>query len=197
MLNEIVFDIETQNTFAEVDNDFKKFRVSVVSIYSYIDDSYQSFTENEIGKLWPILEKADRIIGYNSEHFDLPILNNYYLGDLSKIAHLDLMKQIKESVGIRLKLSDVAEATLDNINKSAHGLQAITWWREGKIDEIKKYCEQDVKVTKMLYEFGRDNRQLFYKSLTGEILPFAVNFQISDSLANATGTKNINLTLPF
>jgi len=194
MFNEIVFDIETQNTFADVENDFKKFKISVISIYSYITDKYESFAEDELGKLWPILERADRLIGYNSEHFDLPILNNYYLGDLSKLAHLDIMKQIKESLGIRLKLSDVAEATLDNITKSADGLQAIRWWKEGKIDEIKKYCEQDVRVTKELYDFGLKNRQLFYKSLKGEILPFAVNFECSSGVSKS---NNINLTLPF
>ncbi|MEK7680626.1 MAG: ribonuclease H-like domain-containing protein [Patescibacteria group bacterium] len=196
MSNEIVFDIETQNTFAEVGNDFKKFKISVVSIYSYATDSYQSFVENELPKLWVIFEKADRIIGYNSEHFDLPILNNYYPGDLSRISHLDLMKIIKENVGVRLKLSDVAEATLDNITKSADGLQAIRWWKEGKIGEIKKYCEQDVKVTKELYEFGKNNKQLFYKSLTGETLPFAVNFDAPIARTNSA-TANLNLTLPF
>lgn len=197
MLNEIVFDIETQNTFADVDNDFKKFKISVVSIYSYATDSYASFTENELNKLWPILEKADRIIGYNSEHFDLPILHNYYLGNLSGVSHLDIMKQIKASTGMRLKLNDVAMATLD-MEKSADGLQAIKWWKEGKIDEIKKYCEQDVKVTKEIYEFGKNNKQLFYKSLLGEIVPFAVNFEAGPSAKDMIQKrKNINLTLPF
>lgn len=194
MPNEIVFDIETQNTFADIDNDFKKFKISVVSIYSYQTNTYASFSEDELKNLWPILEKADRLIGYNSEHFDLPILHNYYLGDLTKIPHLDIMKIIKESLGIRLKLSDVAEATLDNINKSADGLQAIKWWKEGKIDEIKKYCEQDVKVTKEIYEFGKTNRQLFYKSLTGDVIPFAVDFSVAPT---AAVKNNLNLTLPF
>jgi len=194
MLNEIVFDIETQNTFADVENDFKKFKISVVSIYNYQTDKYTSFAEDELKNLWPILEKADRIIGYNSEHFDLPILHNYYLGDLTKIPHLDIMKIIKESLGIRLKLSDVASATLDNITKSADGLQAIRWWKEGKIEEIKKYCEQDVRVTKELYDFGKTNRQLFYKNLTGEVIPFAVNFAAQPM---AAAQKNLNLTLPF
>lgn len=196
MLNEIVFDIETQNTFADVDNNFKKFKISVVSIYEYTTDKYTSFSENELNKLWPILEKADRIIGYNSEHFDLPILHNYYLGDLSVINHLDIMKKIKESVGVRLKLNDVAMATLD-MEKSADGLQAIKWYKEGKIDEIKKYCEQDVKVTKEIYEFGKNNKQLFYKSLVGEITPFAVNFDMETVGKGTPGKKNINLTLPF
>lgn len=194
MLNQIVFDIETQNTFAEVNNDFKKLKVSVVSIYSYATDTYQSFSENELHLLWPILEKADRLIGYNSEHFDLPVLNNYYLGDLLSLPSLDLLKKIKESLGIRLKLVDVADATLDNVTKSADGLQAIKWWKEGKIDEIKKYCEQDVRVTKELYDFGRTNNQLFYKNLVGEVLPFAVDFSYP---AQTDNKKNVNYTLPF
>lgn len=193
MLNEIVFDIETQNTFSDVDNDIKKLKISVVSIYEYATDAYRSFTEQELNQLWPILEKADRLIGYNSEHFDLPVLHNYYLGSLSQIPHLDLLKEIKGSLGFRLKLDDVAQATLD-IKKSADGLQAIRWYKEGKIDEIKKYCEQDVKVTKELYDFGRDNFQLFYKAFSGEMVPFAINF----SRPKQTEVKtNINLTLPF
>ena len=193
MSKEIVFDIETQNTFADVDNDFKKLKISCVSIYRYETDTYESFEEHELGKLWPILEKAERLIGYNSEHFDLPIMGNYYLGDLTKFSSLDLMVKVKESLGFRLKLNDIAQATLDNMEKSAEGLQAIRWWKEGKIAEIKKYCEQDVRVTKEIYEFGKKNKQLFYKSLTGEVLPFRVNFDTSKEVKN----KTINLTLPL
>ncbi len=194
MLKEVVFDIETQNTFAEVDNDFKKLKISVVSIYRYETDTFESFAESELGKLWPILEHADRIIGYNSEHFDLPVLGNYYLGDLTQLPHLDIMKEVKNALGIRLKLADLAAATLDDVQKSADGLQAIRWWKEGKIDEIKKYCEQDVNVTKQIYEFGRDNQQLFYKTLKGEVTPFAVNFSLFHP---AAVPQKINLTLPF
>ena len=196
-MNEVVFDIETQNTFADVDNDFKKLRVSVVSIYRYETNTYASFTENELDKLWPILERADRVIGYNSEYFDLPILNNYYLGNLLQFPHLDLLKQIKASLGIRLKLNDVAKATLNNVEKSAEGLQAIRWWREGKVAEIKKYCEQDVRVTKEVYDFGRQHKQLFYTALTGEDIPFAIDFSFPEK-SGAQGTPPaVNLTLPF
>ncbi len=193
MTKEVIFDIETQNTFAEVDNDFKKFRISVVSIYRYETGKFESFFENELGKLWPILEKADRIIGYNSEHFDLPILQNYYTGDLSNIAHLDIMKVVKESLGMRLKLNDLAEATLDNEAKSADGLQAIKWWKSGELEKIKEYCEKDVDITKKIYEFGRDNRQLFYKTLRNDVVPFAVDFNFDQS----NNLKKINFTLPI
>ena len=194
MQNTIVFDIETQNMFSDVNNDFKKLKVSVVSIYQYQFDRYQSFEENELSQLWPIFEKADLLIGFNSAHFDLPVLNNYYVGDLSKLPHLDIMERVKNSLGFRLKLNDLAEATLDDVKKSADGLQAIRWWKEGKIDEIKKYCEQDVKVTKEIYDFGKKNKQLFYKSLTGEVLPFRIDLEF---LPKNNLEKNINLTLPF
>lgn len=194
MTNEIVFDIETQNTFADVNNDFTKLKISCVSIYSYISNTYQSFEEHELGKLWPILEKADRLIGYNIEHFDLPVMNNYYPGDLLTFHYLDIMKCVKESLGIRLKLDSIAKATLDNIQKSAEGLQAVRWWKEGKIEEIKKYCEQDVRITKEIYDFGLQNKQLFYNTLTGETLPFRVNFEPEKVTVQM---KNINLTLPF
>jgi DEAD/DEAH box helicase domain-containing protein len=194
MPNELVFDIETQNTFADVNNDFKKLKVSCVSVYHYNTDSYESFEEHELPKLWPIFEKADLIIGFNSAHFDMPVLNNYYLGDLSKLPHLDIMERVKESLGFRLKLNDLAQATLDNVEKSADGLQAIRWWKEGNIADIKKYCEQDVLITKEIYDFGKKNRQLFYKSLTGEVLPFRINL---DYVVKADFKKNINLTLPF
>lgn len=194
MKNIIVFDIETQNTFNDVGNDLKKLKISVVSVYSYLTDSYKSFDENELINLWPILEKADLIIGYNSEHFDLPVLSNYYLGDLTQIPHLDLLTRIKDSLGRRIKLDDVALATLD-VGKSADGLQAIKWWKDGEVQKIKDYCEQDVKVTKEVYDFGKKNKQLFYKTLTGEALPFAVNFDFLQK-TNSTST-NINLTLPI
>jgi len=193
---EVVFDIETQNSFAEVDNDFKKLRVSVVSLYRSDTGLYQSFTESELGQLWPILEKSDRVIGYNSTHFDLPVLNNYYPGDLLTFSHLDIMAVVKESIGIRLKLNDLALATLDDVEKSADGLQAIRWWKEGKIEEIKKYCEQDVRITKEIYDFGRTNNQLFYKTLAGEVTPFAVNFQ-PVTKTSSENNKNINFTLPI
>ena len=193
MSKEIIFDIETIGDI----RDLSSMKVTVVSIYEYETDSYRSFDENELGQLWPIFEKADRLIGYNSEHFDVPILNRYYMGDLTKIPHLDLLKVIKENSGSRFKLNDIAKATLQ-IEKSADGLQAMRWYEEGKIDEIKKYCEQDVKVTKELYEYGRKNKMLYYNTLIGDLMPIAVNFDPSEN----TGKKNqassgVNMTLPF
>jgi len=193
-MKEVVFDIETIGDI----KDFNSLKLTVVSVYNYETGEYSSFEESELKNLWPIFESAERLIGFNSEHFDLPILNKYYSGDLLKFSHLDILKVVKESTGSRFKLNDLVKATLQ-MEKSADGLQAQKWWEEGKIDEIKKYCEQDVRVTKELYEYGRKNRMLYYQTLTGELRPFPVNFEpvVSQTHVEGHSGKNYNLSLPF
>ncbi len=194
MSKEVVFDIETIGDI----RDLTTMKVTVVSVYEFEHDRYQSFDEHELANLWPILERAERLIGFNSLHFDLPILGRNYAGDLTKIPHLDILKVVKESTGNRIKLNDIARATLQ-IEKSADGLQAMEWYKEGKIDLIKKYCEQDVKVTKDIYDYGIKNKMLYYPTLTGDLMPFPVNFEPAQIMTGSTSSAaaGINLTLPF
>ena len=162
-MNKIVFDIETKNTFAEVGStDSVALDISIVGIHDSATDTYTAFEEKDFPKMWPFFEHADLLIGFNSEHFDLPLLNKYYPGDLSKIKHIDLLKEIKAIAGHRMKLDQIADGTL-GVKKSGYGLQAITWWRQGEIEKIKKYCLDDVKITKELYDYARTNKILKYK----------------------------------
>lgn len=191
-MRKIVFDIETRNIFADVGvNDPSKLDISVVGIYDSQTDTYSTFLQEELSKLWPILESADILIGYNSEHFDLPLLNKYYAGDLSKIKHVDILKEIRNSVGRRMKLDQVAEGTLGT-KKSGHGLQAITWWKSGEIEKIKKYCLDDVKITKEIYEFALKNNKLHFQegAQKNEIKLDTSNWEKKEETA-------MTFTLPF
>lgn len=159
----IVFDLETQNIFQEVgSSDPAALDISVATVYDSETDKYTTVTVDELQELWPIIEQADALVGYNSNHFDIPLLNKYYPGDLTSIKSIDLLEDIKEALGRRLRLDSVAQATV-GAKKSADGLQAVRWWREGNIKDIKKYCEQDVKVTKEVFEFARQNGYVKYK----------------------------------
>ncbi len=162
-MKKIVFDIETRNMFQDVgSNDARDLDISIVCLYDYSTDTYSSFLQEEFGKLWPILENADMLITYNGDHFDIPLLDKYYPGDLTKIKSLDLLKEVKKSLGFRLKLDSIASGTLGH-GKSGHGLEAITWWKNGEIEKLRKYCIDDVKVTKEIYEFAMKNGHLKYK----------------------------------
>ena len=197
MSKEVVLDIETQNIFSEVGNDLKKLKVSVVVAYLYETDEFRVFREEELKDLWPILETADRIIGYNSAYFDLPVLNTYYPGDLTQFPQLDMLVEIKAKLGNRLRLNDVAKATL-KVEKSGDGLEAVKWFREGNWDDLIKYCTDDVKVTRDLYEFGKKNKQLFYNDImTGDLRPFPVDFSAPSPEEVAETAQGVNLSLPF
>ncbi len=161
-MRKIVFDIETSNLFQDVaSNDPAALDISVCCIYDYETDKYSSYTKETLSELWPIFEKADMIIGFNSDHFDIPILNKYYSGDLTKIKSLDLLKEVKNSLGRRIKLDTIAEATLGK-NKSGHGLEAVVWWRNGEKQKVIDYCIDDVKITKDVYEYALKNKVLKY-----------------------------------
>src|SRR3989344_4912134 len=128
-MRKIVFDIETRNLFHDVGKaDPRLLDIAIVAIYDSETDSYSSYLSEELNKLWPILERTDMIIGFTSEHFDMPLLNKYYPGDLTKIKHLDILKEIKSAYGRRMKLDQLAEGTLKT-NKSGNGFDAVKWWR--------------------------------------------------------------------
>ncbi|MDD2935040.1 MAG: ribonuclease H-like domain-containing protein [Candidatus Pacebacteria bacterium] len=175
-MRKITFDIETRNTFDDVgSNDPADLDISLVCIHDSETNSYDTFMYDDLDRLWPILEKADLLIGYNSDHFDIPLLNKYCPNDLTRIKSLDILKEIKDSTNRRFKLDSIAEATL-GINKSGHGLDAIKWWNSGEIDKIKKYCLDDVRITKAVYEYALENKKLKYKDrMTNEILDINLN----------------------
>ena len=157
-MRKIVFDIETKNFLSDV----SKIDIALVATYDSLTDSYSSYLEEELPKLWPILERADMLIGFNSDHFDIPILNKYYPGDLTKIKHLDILKEIKNTYGRRMKLDQLAEGTLGK-NKSGGGADATNWWKAGEVEKVRAYCIDDVKLTKELYDYARTNNKLVFK----------------------------------
>ncbi len=192
MPGEVVLDIETQNTFQDVGgvvHDLLK--VSLVGVYFYDTDAYEVFLENELQKLWPRLEIADRIIGYNTKGFDNLVLKKYYSGDLNLIPQLDLLEEITKALGYRVKLDDVAKATIGE-GKTGHGLQAVEFWKEGKIKELADYCLTDVKVTKLVYEYARLNGCVRYIDRLGQLIEIPV------SVAPAVSARQaLNLTMSF
>jgi len=192
-MRKIVFDIETKNTFQEVgSNRSEDLDISLLVIYDYQEKKYTTYTEKNMVDLWPILEETDLLIGYNSDHFDIPLLNKYYPGDLTAVGSLDLLKEIRKSLGKGIRLDNVAEATI-GVGKSGHGLQAIEWWKNGEIDKIEKYCQDDVKVTKDIYEYALKNKHLKYKDLL-DVVEIPLDTSDWDSKADA---QSINYTLPF
>jgi len=160
----MVLDLETQKSFDEVGKDkFADLKVSVAGLYDSGTDSYSSFEEKELGKLEELLKKADLIIGFNVKRFDYAVLQPYLYTLLSGLPTLDLLEEINTVMGHRVSLQSLAIGTL-NDKKSGKGLEAVRLFREGKMDELKSYCLDDVRLTKEIYEYGQKHGKVFFKS---------------------------------
>ena len=164
-MREITFDIETANVLPTMARqDVTRLDLAVVAIHDSENGAFSSYTQEELPKLWPIIEKADTLIGFNSDSFDIPLLNKYYPGDLTQIRSIDLLVEVQKALGRRVRLQSLAEATL-KAGKSGDGLQSVRWWQEGLYDKVREYCIMDVKITRELYDYALKNGALKYKDL--------------------------------
>jgi DEAD/DEAH box helicase domain-containing protein len=174
MVTEVIFDIETKRIFDDiVGSNPADLGISIVSIYkrqldeksNEVSGEMQSFFEEDFPKMWGLFSNIDRIIGFNSLHFDVPAMAPLAPYDFKKLTHFDIMEQVKNSLGFRLSLNAIATETLGH-GKSDSGLNAVYYWQEHSpesLEKLKKYCEMDVLVTRDIYDFGMKNKQLKYK----------------------------------
>ncbi len=164
-MREITFDIETSNVLPSLARqDVTRLDLAVVAIHDSETGEFSSYSQEELPKLWPIIEKADTLIGFNSDTFDIPLLNKYYPGDLTQIRSIDLLVEVQQVLGRRIRLQSLAEATL-KVGKSGDGLQSVRWWQEGLYDKVREYCIQDVKITRQLYDYALEKGGLKFKDL--------------------------------
>jgi DEAD/DEAH box helicase domain-containing protein len=177
-LDTLVFDIETQNFFTDPEvgrDNYAALKISVVAVYSYIEDRYFCYEENEMDKLAELFSDARRIVGFSMNRYDIPVLNNYFqrlpgAPKLWEMERVDLLEEIEMATGSRVSLDRLAGANL-GAHKTHPGSEAGQLYRDGKMEELKEYCVNDVKLTKELYDLYRKQNFLMVPSKkTGEVV---------------------------
>jgi len=163
--NLVYFDLETQKSAAEVGGWHNKraMKMSLGVTYSTERGTYEIYREEDIDQLLHELRRADRVIGYNVIDFDFEVLAPYSVFDLSQVPVLDLMRDVEKTIGMRVGLDAISEQTL-GCGKTADGMEALKWWKEGRLADIAKYCCFDVKATRLVHEFGSQYGCVFYYS---------------------------------
>ena len=161
----LVFDIETADTFDAAKRNPEDLTLAVVAAYSFPEDRYEAFTQETLPGLWDMLRNVDTLIGFNSNHFDIPLLDKYAPMDLKKEYHsIDLLESVRQSLGRRIRLDWIANGTLGT-QKSGDGLQSVTWWQQGEVEKVKQYCIDDVRITKDVFDYALKNKELKYSDL--------------------------------
>jgi RNase_H superfamily len=160
----VYFDLETQRTANDVGGWDRKrdMGMSVGVTYSTKLAEYRIYSEKNVQSLVDQLLRADLVVGFNVINFDYEVLMGYTILDLPhQCRTLDLLVELEKKLGHRVGLDAVATATF-GVGKTGDGLDAIKWWREGRMLDIAEYCCFDVKCTKMVHEYGVENRKLFF-----------------------------------
>lgn len=177
----IFLDVETQNDWTGgATFSIKDLRISYTGVIDE-DGKEMDFWEQDMNKLKPLLESASLIVGYNIFGFDMPVIANYLGAEINNLPQLDLMVAVHKSVGFRPKLDDLTTATFGH-GKIGHGADAVRYYAMGDFDSLKKYCMEDVRLTKKLYEFGRDNGYVKYYDRSGFIKEARVNWKDGEKL---------------
>jgi hypothetical protein len=187
----IIIDLETKYTFRQF-TDPQKLKISVLAIYDYATNQGITFLEEEINKAFSYFENASYVIGYNIKSFDLQVFQAYYPGKVENFAIFDILEDVRDKLGRRLGLNDLLIATL-NKRKTGHGLAAIDYYKNKEFDKLKKYCLDDVMLTKELFDFGIKNKKIYYLTPVGkEEIRVDWEKYLSDN-----SKKSVSLTLPF
>lgn len=177
MSNIVYFDLETQKSAEEVGgwDHISRMGMSVGVTYSTARGDYKIYGEKQVDALIKELQRADLVVGFNQLRFDYEVLHGYTAFDLRQLPTLDMLVALEEQLKHRLSLDSIATATF-GVEKTAEGLQAIQWFKEGKLLEIAEYCCYDVKITRMVHEYGVQHRQLHYHNRFGKKLTVPVTW---------------------
>ncbi len=185
MTDIVYFDLETMRSADDVGgwNRKQDMGMSIGVTYSTKEGKYRIFGESEVNQLIDQLLNADLVVGYNHVSFDYAVLEGYTILDLgSQTRNLDLMVDVEQTLGKRLKLESIAGASL-GMGKSADGLQALKWYAEYRrsgdsqfLMKIAEYCAFDVKVTKCVHEYGQQNGKILFDDRNGGIAEVEVKW---------------------
>jgi DEAD/DEAH box helicase domain-containing protein len=172
-----VLDLETQRSAAEVGGWHRADRMGISCgvLYDSKEDTFIEYLEDHIVRLIEDLQKVDLIVGFNIKRFDYLVLKGYSGFDFSTLNTLDILEDIHKHLGFRLSLAHLAQETL-GATKQVDGLQALKWWKEGRIRDIVDYCKIDVQLTRDLYLFGRQNGYLIFSNRDQKRVRIPVNW---------------------
>ena len=168
----VSFDLETMRSADEVGgwSNIHKMGMACGVCYDSVDGQYHVYEEKDVADLIRHLQRADLVVGFNHVRFDYTVLRGYSSFDFNKLPNFDILLDVTERLGHRLKLDSLVTATLE-AKKSADGLQSLKWVKEGRLDLVIDYCKKDVEVTKDLFEYGlREGKVLYYSRSADKVV---------------------------
>ena len=168
----IVFDLETDATIRDARGTTREEQVKnlnfscasvlsipIESVYAYGNDTdaiistgtmktYWRNSQSDIDSMLAAFEAATCLVGYNTHSFDFLVLRKHYKDKQQYHRHLfkslDVFSRVRDVACFWPKLDNLLKRNGFD-TKTSNGLEAIKMCAEGRLDELKAYCEADVR----------------------------------------------------
>ena len=189
-MRQVILDVETQKSFDQVGGYFPD-RLGISFVGVCVRDGFSGkgemlrFFEQDLPKLWPVIEQADVLVGFNILGFDVETLRPYYSGSVASWPVLDLLDRLKDSTGHRVSLDSIASQTLGT-KKSGNGLDALKYYAHKEFDKLAEYCLKDVEITRDVYDFGRTKGLVKFLNKWNRLIEAPVDFSFTSKKNNGT-----------
>jgi DEAD/DEAH box helicase domain-containing protein len=70
---------------------------------------------------------------------------------------------------------------------------AIDYYKEGRFEDLKKYCLDDAMLTKEIFEYGSRHGEIYYLNARGRAT-IKVDWK---KYLEGSGNNDVHMTLPF
>lgn len=153
-------------------DDYENMGISVIGV-NYItlglDKVFNHTINTGIKAFQKGLDVTDVLVGFNNQSFDDKLLkaNGFIIPDT--ITNYDLLAEIWEGAGLGREFVYPTHAGfgLDAIckanglgEKSGDGANAAVLWQKGKYQEVIDYCENDIKLTRKLFDLIQETGEI-------------------------------------
>lgn len=157
-------------------DDYENMGISVIGINIITEYSDMVFNHNvnnnsdlDIRGFQFGLDAAEVLVGFNNQSFDDKLLkaNGFVIPET--IVNYDLLAEIWEGAGLGREFVYPTHAGfgLDAIckanglgEKSGDGANAAILWQKGKHQEVIDYCENDIKLTRKLFDLIQEKGEI-------------------------------------
>lgn len=161
--------------------------ISACCVYDFTDNWLYIYDEHSIKELAAHLERADVVVGFRSESFDVPVVEGVLGRRLRLPCSLDLYALIARTNASRGLIGQKGDNTLDAIcrrnigrGKTGSGAHAPDLYADRRFGELFNYCGVDVRLTRDLLlhvaQYGR------IRNFTGSYLDLDLPVQVTRGL---------------
>ncbi len=165
----VFFDLETLYLFKDLGTprgDPSRLRLAIGGVLSGKKISF--FTEEDLAGLFDLLDDTKLIVGFNVLEFDYRVLQPYASFNVHaryRDKTLDMFDVLKRMTGVWSGLDRLCELNT-GCRKNADTKTIPEMWRDGRREQVRKYLENDLHMTRSLFDHVNNKGKLKYEHKT-------------------------------